>query len=362
MTHIEPLDRRTIDESLSSLTKYGLKPKYFEYFNALTIDDAVTLLSEYMEEARVIAGGVDLVGLMKNRVMTPKILVNIKSIPDLAYIKEDAEGLKIGALTTINDIEMSPIIRRKYIVLAEAAHSVAGPQIRNMGTIGGNLCQDARCWYYRRSPVTGRVFFCYRKGGKLCYAVGGDNRYHAVIGGKRCFAVCPSDMAPALVALKAKVKIASAVGERVVSVEEFYTPLGNILKSNEIITELQVPALPPGSRQRYLKFRLRQAIDFALSSVAAVITVEGGVVSKAGIVLGGVAPIPYRATATEEALQGEMVTETVAEAAAKAALIEAKPLSMNAYKIPITEALIRKAIWLTRQTGMVDMLYSSDPN
>jgi len=315
-----------------------------KHINARSITEALNVLGEYQEEAKIIAGGVDLISLMKNEVIGPNVLVNIKTIPELAYIKEDAEGLKIGALTTINDIEMSPIISSKYTVLAEAAHSVAGPQIRNMGTIVGNLCQDVRCWYYRRSPVIGRDFFCYRKGGKLCYALGGDNRYHAVIGGKRCYVVCPSDMAPALVALKAKVKIASAVGERVMPVEEFYIPLGNILKPDEIITELQVPAVLPDSRQRYLKFRLRKAIDFALSSVAAVITMDDGVVSTAGIVLGGVAPIPYRATATEEALQGEMVTETVAEAAAKAALIEAKPLSMNAYKLPIIEALVRKAI------------------
>lgn len=315
-----------------------------KHINAGSIAETLHVLGEYREEAKIIAGGVDLISLMKNEIIEPNVLVNIKTIPELAYIKEDAEGLKIGALTTLNDIETSPIITSQYTVLAEAAHSVAGPQIRNMGTIVGNLCQDVRCWYYRRSPATGKGFFCYRKGGKLCYAVGGDNRYHAVIGGKKCYAVCPSDMAPALVALEAKLKIVSAAGERVMPVEELYTPLGNTLKPDEIITELQVPALLAGSRQRYLKFRLRKAIDFALSSVAAVITVDDGVVSTAGIVLGGVAPIPYRAAATEETLRGEIITKTVAETAAKAALVEAKPLSMNAYKLPIIEALVRKAI------------------
>lgn len=315
-----------------------------KHINASSIAEALHVLAEYQEEAKIIAGGVDLISLMKNEVIGPNVLVNIKTIPELSYIKEDAEGLKIGALTTLNDIETSPIISRKYAILAEAAHSVAGPQIRNMGTIVGNLCQDTRCWYYRRSPLIGKSFFCYRKGGKVCYAVGGDNRYHAVIDGKKCYAVCPSDMAPALVALKAKLKIAGADGKRVVPVEEFYTPLGNTLKPDEVITELQVPALPADSRQRYLKFSLRKAIDFALSSVAAVITVDDGVVNTAGIVLGGVAPIPYRATASEEALHGQTITKAVAEAAAKAALIKAKPLSMNAYKLPITEALVRKAI------------------
>jgi xanthine dehydrogenase YagS FAD-binding subunit len=315
-----------------------------KHINARSIAEAAHVLAEYREKAQIIAGGVDLISLIKNEVIEPNVLVNIKTIPDLTYIKEDAEGLKIGALATLNDIETSPLITSQYTVLAEAAHSVAGPQIRNMGTIVGNLCQDVRCWYYRRSPVTGRDFFCYRKGGKRCYAVGGDNRYHAVIGGKKCYAVCPSDMAPALVALKTKLKIVSAAGERVMPLEEFYTPLGNTLKPDEIITELQVPALPAGSRQRYLKFRLRKTIDFALSSVAAVITVNDGVVSTAVIVLGGVAPIPYRAGASEETLHGEIITKAVAEAAAKAALVEAKPLSMNAYKLPIIKALVRKAI------------------
>jgi xanthine dehydrogenase YagS FAD-binding subunit len=315
-----------------------------KHINAKSVAEALQVLGEYPEEARIIAGGVDLIPLIRDEVIEPTILINIKTIPGLGYIKEYAEGLSIGALTTLNDIELSPIINSQYAVLAEAAHLVAGPQIRNMGTIVGNLCQDVRCWYYRRSPLIGRRFFCYRKGGKLCYAVRGDNRYHAIIGGKRCYAACPSDMAPALVALEAKLKITSAAGERVVPLEAYYTPLGNTVKPDEIVTELQVPAPPAGSRQRYLKFSLRKAIDFALSSVAAVITMDDGVVSRARIVLGGVAPIPYRATAAEEILEGKTLTETVAEVAAKAALRGAKPLSMNAYKLPVTEALIRKAI------------------
>jgi len=344
LTNLEIFDTRTVDEALSRLSKQWKERKYVDHFDARTIDDAGSLLSQYREEAKIIAGGVDLVSLMKNKVMLPKVLVNIKTIPDLTYITEDAKGLKIGTLTTIHDIETSATIRGKYSMLAEAAHSVAAPQVRNMATIGGNLCQSVRCWYYRRSPGTGLSFFCRRKGGEQCYAVTGDNTYHAIIGGKECNAAFPSDMAPALVALGAKVKIVGSVGNRVIPLDDLYTVLGNILEPDEILTEVQVPTPKPGTKQQYLKFRLRKAIDFAISSVAAAITTEAGVVSDAKIVLGGVAPTPYRVTSIEDTIKGETITESLAETLAKAAVAEATPLSMNAYKVPITKALVKRAI------------------
>ncbi len=344
MTNLEIFDTKTVDEALSLLSKQRQEQKYIEHFNAKTVDDAVFLLSQYMERAKIIAGGVDLVSLMKSKVRAPEVLVNIKTLSDLACITESAEGLKIGALTTIRDIETSVIIRDKYSLLVEAAHSVASPLVRNMATIGGNLCQDVRCWYYRRSPVTGLTFFCHRKGGEHCFAANGENQYHAIIGGNECHAVCPSDMAPALLALGAKVKIASPTGDKMVPLEEFYAPLGNILKPDEIITEIQVPTPRSGTKQRYLKFRLRKVIDFAISSVAAVITTQAGVVSQARIVLGGVAPTPYRALSAEESLKGKVITESIAETSARAALSEAVPLSQNAYKMPITESLVKRAI------------------
>jgi xanthine dehydrogenase YagS FAD-binding subunit len=314
------------------------------HFNVKTIDDAVSLLNKYREKGRIIAGGVDLVSLMKNKVVTPQVLVNIKTIPDLAYIKEDTEGIKIGTLTTIKQIEASGTIRDKYPMLVEAAHSVAAPQVRKMATIGGNLCQDTRCWYYRMPPVTGVMFFCRKKGGKQCYAAAGQNAYHAIISGNHCWGVSPSDMATALVALDAKVRVAGAAGERLISLEGFYTELGNVLKPYEMITEVLFPAPRPGTKQRFLKFRLRKTIDFAISSVAATIAIESGVVSDARIVLGGIAPIPYRAKGAEEVLRGKAITGSLVETSAKAALKEAKPLKMNAYKVPITETLVRKAI------------------
>ena len=344
MTNLEIFNAKTVDETLSWLSKQWKKRRYVDHFDARTIDDAISLLSQYREEAKIIAGGVDLISLMKSEVTLPKVLVNIKTIPDLAYIKEDAEGLKIGPLTTIHDIEMSAIIGDKYRMLTEAARSAAAPQIRNMATVGGNLCQSVRCWYYRRSPATGRSFLCRRKGGEQCYSETGDNTYHAIISGGECHAVCPSDMAPALIALAARLKIAGPDGYRLLPLDEFYTNLGNVLHSDEMITEIQVPSPKPGTRQRFHKFRLRKAIDFAISSVAAAITTEDDRVSDARIVLGGIAPTPYRAIYAEASIKGKVITESVAVAAAKAALGEAVPLNMNAYKLPITEALIRRAM------------------
>lgn len=339
-----PVDNGTDEKAWSLLRAYPSGSECLKHINAETVDEVIMILSDYMGKSKPIAGGTDLIRLLKNNIESPMVLVNIKTIPGLTGITEDAEGLRIGALTTIHDIETSPIIRDEYSMLAEAAHSVASPQIRKMATIGGNLCQSTNCWYYRMEPVTGRTFICRRKGGTTCYATAGDNRYHAIMGGKGCFAPCTSDIAPALVALDARLKIKGPNGERITTVEQFYTPLGNILKPNELITEIQVPTIKPGTRQRYFKFRLRKAIDPALSSVAAAITAEEGVVVDVRIVLGGVAPTPYRAFAAEEVVREKVMTEKLAEIAAKAAMNEAVPLSGNAYKVPITKALIKRAL------------------
>lgn len=315
-----------------------------EYVNVTTINDAVSLLSKYPGEAKVITGGVDLIGLMKNGLIAPKILVNIKAISDLAYITEDPAGLRIGALATINNIETSSIINDKYCLLAEAARSVASPQIRNVSTLSGNLCQSVRCWYYRRLQV-GPPFFCRMKGGKQCYAVSRDNRYSAIIGDGQCYAVCPSDLAVALLALQAKIRIISPTGERVAPIEDFYSPLpfGNILRAGELITEIRVPTPTAGARQRYSKFRLRETIDFAISSVAMLIDMDD-VVTSGRIVLGGVAPVPYRAFQAEKAIEGRVIEESLAREAAKAALIEAKPLRNNSYIVSVAEDMVKKAL------------------
>jgi len=339
------IDAKEIEKALLWLSKYWNRPTHPEYYHAKTVDEAVSLLDEYGEEAKIIAGGIDLVGLMKNKVLSPGVLVNIKTIPHMEYVVEDTGGVAIGALTLINDIERSALIKSKYPILFEAARSTASPQIRNMATIGGNLCQEVRCWYYRRSPVTGISFDCRRKGENgICYAINGENQNHAIIGGNKCFAVCPSDMATALLALDARINTVNTSGGRTIPIDRFYTTLGNVLEPNELITSIQVPEVDSGAKQRFLKFRIRKTTDFAIASVAAVITLNKNIVSGARIVLGGVAPQPYRAVKAEESIIREPIKESVVAEAAKASVNKAMPLSKNGYKISIIEALVKRAL------------------
>ncbi len=339
------IEAAEIEKALSWLNKYWKRLIHPEYHNARTIDEAVSLLDTYGEEARVLAGGIDLIGLMKNKVLLPGVLINIKSIPDMKYIVEDISGINIGALTPINDMERSCLIRSKYPVLFEAAHAIGAPQIRNMSTIAGNLCQDVRCWYYRRSPVTGITFNCRRKTQEgVCYAVNGENQYHAILGATKCFAVCPSDMAIALLALGAKVNTVNTSGERVIPMENFYTTFGNVLEPGEIITAIQVPEVGSEVKQRFLKFRLRNTYDFAIASVATVIKLKNGIVNDARIVLGGVSPTPYRALKAEEALIGKRITKDIVAKVAETSVSESVPLSKNGYKVTVVETLIKRAL------------------
>ena len=320
--------------------------KPFTHHNARSIDEAITLLTQYKGKAKLNAGGTDLLGVLKERNLPeyPEAIINIKTITGLNYIKEDETGLKIGALTKLSDLTKSPFLRDHYPALAEAARSVATPQVRNAATIGGNLCQDVRCWYYRYPCHIGGPIRCLRKGNGPCLAVAGDNRYHAILGGKKCFAVCPSDTAVALAALGAQIKIAGPEGERRVAVTDFYSPLGNGLKGNEILTEIEVPGITGPTKQRFLKFTLRSPIDFAIVSVASVITVNNGVCTDARIALGAVAPGPVRARKAEEVIKGRSIDENTATEAAEQALAGARPLSMNVYKVEIAKTLVKRAI------------------
>jgi len=317
----------------------------FEHFNAESIEEALFLLRKYGTRSAVIAGGTDLLSELKARVHPthPEVLINIKSIcrPSLNYVEEDITGLKIGSVTGLREIETNELIEERYGFLSQAAHVAGVPQYRNMATLGGDLCQHVRCWYYRAS---GNAFFCYRKGGSRCYAVEEDNRYHAVVGSKGCFAVCPSEIAPALIALDAKVRLSEISGDRVVPLEEFFTPLGNVLKPGEILTEVQIPNPKPNSRGIFIKLGLRNAFDTAIASVAVVIATEEGLCTSVNIVLGRVSPLPWRAVRAEEVLVGERLSKHRAEDAARAAIQGATPLPMNAYKLDIVEALVRRAI------------------
>lgn len=320
--------------------------KTFNHVNAKTIDEAVTLLKDGKGKAKLIAGGTDLLGILKDRMLPeyPETIVNIKTIPGLDYIKEDKKGLKIGTLAKLADIANTPTIKERYTVLSEAAGSVATPQIRNMGTIGGNLIQDVRCWYYRYPHQIGGSIMCIRKGSGPCIAVSGDNRYHAIMGGKKCFAVCPSDTAVALTALDAVIEIVGSAGVRTIPVRELFKPLRNDLKTDEMVTEIRIPKSPLKAKQKFLKFALRKPVDFALVSVASVITIEAGICRDASIALGAVAPAPIRATMAEQAIKGKVIDDSIAETAAAATLAGSKPLSMNAYKVEIAKILLKRAI------------------
>jgi len=326
--------------------------KSFKHLDAKTVNEACRLLEKYEGKAKVIAGGTDLLGILKDRILPdyPEALINLKTIRDLDYIREDKKGLRIGALTTLADIAKTPLIKERYKVLADAAHAVAAPQIRNMATIAGNLCQEVRCWYYRYPHHIGGRILCLRKGRGTCSAVPGDNRYHAIFGGKRCFAVCPSDTAIALTALDSKVKIAGSGKNRIIPINDFFTTMGNVLKPGEIVTEIQVPKPLDGTRQTFLKLTLREPIDFAIVSVASVVVLEDGICKGANIALGAISPTPVRATKAEQVIKGKTIDAKTAAEAAEAAVAGAKPLSMNAYKIEETKILVQRAILNPKST------------
>jgi xanthine dehydrogenase YagS FAD-binding subunit len=320
--------------------------KAFRHVNAASLDHAHSLLQQFQGKAKLIAGGTDLLGALKGEILPdpPEAVINLKTVPGLDTIEAQEGGLKIGALTKLTPIAQSPLIREHYGSLARAAESVASPEIRNMGTVGGNLCQDTRCWYYRYPHSMGGRIQCLRKGKGPCLAPKGDNRYHAIFGGKKCFAVCPSDMAVALAAMDGTLRILGKEGVREVPVAEFYHPLGFFLEPDEILTEIHVPRPPEEARQHFVKFRLRDSIDFAIVNTASVITMKKDVCEDARIFLGAVAPTPHRAVEAEDAIKGKALDTETVEKAAQAAVGRAKPLSKNAYKVEIAKTLIQRAL------------------
>lgn len=320
--------------------------KSFQHINASTVEEAINILKDHNGRAGIIAGGTDILGVLKDKILPdyPEVLVNIKTISGLDQITEDPDVIRIGPLVKLAELANSPLVKEKYKVLAEAAQTVGTPQIRNMGTIGGNLGQDTRCWYYRYPHSIGGRISCLRKGNGPCLAVAGDNRYHAILGGKGCFAVCPSDLAVALAALDAVVKIAGAGGYRTVSIFDFYSPLGNTLAPGELIVEIQIPNPTEKSFQQFLKYTVRKPVDFAIVSVAALVTMDNGVCSDSRIVLGAVAPGPLRAVGAEQNINGQKLDTAILEETAELAVKGAKPLSMNGYKVEIAKTLVARAL------------------
>jgi len=318
----------------------------FEYVKPKTVAEAVRELGRSWTDAKILAGGVDLLGELKEGIIAPQRIVNIKGIGGLRYIRfSEKEGLRLGALTTLEEIETHQVIQQRYTALAEAAHSVGTPQIRNVGTIGGNLCQRPRCWYYRDEHTK-----CLKRGGPMCFAYNGENKYHAILGGGPCYIVHPSDCAPALIAFKASVTTVSPRGQRTVPLEEFFVLPSRrldhetILEPDEIVTEIRVPTPPPNTRSTYLKFKERESHDFAIVGAAVVMRLKGKVCEDVRIVLSGVAPIPWRSPEAEAVLKGKAITPELAEQAGKAAVAKAQPLAQNAYKVPLTQSIVKQAV------------------
>ena len=318
----------------------------FELYQPTQLGDALALLDRYGKDGWTMAGGNDSLSWFKERVKRPKAVIDISGIAALKGVRETADGVEIGSLTTVTEIERHPLIRAKYRVLADAARRVASPQIRNTGTIGGNLAQDARCWYYRYGLP------CYRAGGNTCFAdtPEGVNREHALFDADRCVAVSPSDTAPALVALDAKMVIKSSKGERVASAEEFFIgPKTDItrmtsIKPEEILTAIRIPNSWADARFYFEKVADRDAWDFALVNVAAAIVVNNGVVERSRIACGGVSAVPRRLTVVEEVIKGKPANEDIAKLAGQSAARGAKPLNYNQFKIPLMANLVTRAV------------------
>ncbi|MEJ2661712.1 MAG: xanthine dehydrogenase family protein subunit M, partial [Desulfobacteraceae bacterium] len=322
----------------------------FAYIRPRSLDEAIRYLS--LDGARAHAGGTDLLGCLRDRVFSVSTVVSIAGLKELRGIgTTPAGGLRIGSLTTIAEIARHPVIRSKFRALSMAAAEVASPQLRNQGTIGGNLCQKPRCWYYRGE------FHCLRKGGDRCYAVEGENPYHCIFGGENCFIVHPSDTAPALVALKAGVTIAGPNGRRTVAVENFHMPPSEdytretVLDPSEIVTEIVLPPPAAGLRSSYRKVRARRAWDFALGGVALAIAVAGDQATDGRVVLSGAAPIPWRSAEAEAVVRGSRLDPDRAVMAAEAAVKNAEPMTQNEYKIPLFRGLIEQELTAIAQPG-----------
>lgn len=335
----------------------------FEYTKAESINEAVELCSADPGRNRLLAGGTDLLTEVKEGVVLPRRVVDLGGIEELRHIRETDEALSIGAMATIDEIARHPGIRRRYAALAEAAAGLATPQVRNLGTLGGNLNQRPRCWYYRH-PLT----VCLKKGGDRCHALAGYSDHLCVIGGERCYMVHPSDTAVTLVALDALIEIAGPSGTRLLPIEQYFKGPGadvtreNILLPGELVTRvyLQGPmdqARNMGERHSiYLKARERQAGDFAVASVAASLTLdnttEGPAIHLMSMVLGGMAPVPYRARPVEEYLRGRLVAEVDPVHAAGLALSGATPLSGNVHKVTVATNLVKQAIVRLLEAGI----------
>jgi xanthine dehydrogenase YagS FAD-binding subunit len=319
----------------------------FELFQPASIDDTLALLDKYKRDAWVLAGGLDTFDWLKDRNKRPKVVVDLSGVQELRGVKATADGgVEIGAGTTLTEVVHHPIVVEKFPLLTQAAELVASPQIRNQGTLGGNVSQDTRCWYYRAG------WTCYRAGGNICYAdtPTAINREHAIFDASRCVAVNPSDTAPALIALDAKMVIRSVAGERIVDAENYFIGPSiditrmTVLKPGELLTAIRIPGTWAGAPFYFEKVRERQVWDFPMVNVAAALKVSNGTIQSSRIVVNAVAAHPMRLTSVEEAVAGKPRNEETAKMAGDLAVQGAQPLQHNAYKIPLMRNLVKRAI------------------
>ncbi|MBK8945328.1 MAG: FAD binding domain-containing protein [Ignavibacteriae bacterium] len=315
----------------------------FEYMQPQSIESASTYIKKN-NKSFLYAGGTDILGLIKDDIISPNQLVNLKNIKSLSYIKfDDKEGLKIGALTKLSEIEKSEIVKNKFNVLQQSVKEIATLQLRNVGTIGGNICQRPRCFYFRGD------YDCIRKGGDTCFAVTGNNKYHCIIGGGPCYIVHPSDSAVALLALNAKFKISDGKAEKIIPAKEFFVlpnvndQKENILKDGEILTEIIIPSVP-NTVSKYIKVKERGAWDFALVSIAGVFEIENKIIKFGKITFGGVAPIPWEEEKLNAELTNFKIDESNIEKLSTFAFAKSEALEMNTYKIQMAKNLVKKLL------------------
>lgn len=315
--------------------------------NPRDLKQAVTLAQQARasgRQAMIASGGSDLLGMVKDRIVTPDVLIHLRAIKGLDQVTTASGSVNIGGQITLDALSRHPLIRRDYAVLAEAAESVATPQIRNAGTLAGNVCQRPWCWYYRNG------FPCFKAGGNTCFSITGENQFHAIFGGGPSFIVHPSDTAPALVALNAKFKIVGPKGDRTVSAAAFFVlpkqnaGRENALGDDEVLASIELPAVRPGTRSSYHKVLDREAWTHAVVSVAVVLEMDKDVCRSARVVLGGVAPIPWHVPDAERLLAGQRITPELAAKAAETALAGATPLAKNAYKVPLTREVVQRTV------------------
>jgi xanthine dehydrogenase YagS FAD-binding subunit len=318
----------------------------FELYQPSSVAEAQKLLEQHGSDAWVLAGGLDSFDWLKDRIKKPKAVIDLSGIEELRGVRTTADGVEIGAMTTLTEVVDHPVIKQKYDLLTQAAELVASPQIRNQGTIGGNVSQDTRCWYYRGG------WPCYRAGGNICYADApeGRNREHAILHAARCVAVNPSDTAPALIALDAKFVLRTRKGERVVDAEDYFigpdidiTRL-HILQPGDLLTAIRIPSVWAGAQFYFEKIRDRNVWDFPLMNVASAIATSGDSIERIRIAVNGAAARPLRLKAVEDAVRGRPRSAATGEIAGKLAVQGAVPLQFNAYKIPLMKHLVKRAI------------------